>query len=320
VNPGSECPRFEEAISARLDGEAHPIAPEVLDAHLARCRDCRDFDRRAGDLKRRLRVRPAEPVPDLSASILLAIPSGRARKGRRRAGAERRTRLRAFRVPLAAVLTVMLVGGAAVGGELLADAGAGGRSPQDAAGSTLTSSRYPGATMLVNSVGKPNLALTDTAGQPYNVAAQTAGHVTLIYFGYTHCPDVCPINMALTAEALLRMPPQDRQAVTVVFISTDPARDTPAVIRAWLDHFDPSFVGLTGTQAEIREAERAVGMPLSYAETVATSTSGYEVVHAGYTLVYSQDGLAHLTVDGTESPAQYAATLEHLVAQDYQGA
>jgi protein SCO1/2 len=227
-------------------------------------------------------------------------------------------------VPVAAAVTLLMVAGGFFGGKLIAGSdngsGSGVVSVQQVAGSSQTSSHYPGATVLVNSVGKPNLALTDTAGRPYNVADQTAGRVTLVYFGYTHCPDVCPINMALTALALQRMPAKDRQAVTVVFISTDPSRDTPPVIRAWLDHFDDDFVGLTGTPAQIHDAERAVGMPLSYAVTVASSGSDYQVVHAGYTLVYSQDGIAHLTVDDSETPAQYATTLEHLLSHGYQGA
>jgi protein SCO1 len=125
--------------------------------------------------------------------------------------------------------------------------------------------------------------------------------------------------MALASEALQAMSARERQDVTVVFITTDPRRDSPPVIRAWLDHFGDSFVGLTGTQSQIYEAERDVGMPLSYAVTVTSSTGDYEVIHAGYTLVYSQDGIAHLSMDDTETPAEYATTLERLVAHGYQG-
>ena len=318
---GSGCTAFEEALSARLDAEDHPVDAEVLAAHLARCPSCRAYVERAEDLKRLLRVRPAESVPDLTQSVLAAIPDGPAPKNGKRSGSSvRRSRAR---VPVAAGITVVMLVGAYFGGKAIADHNSGSTngvvSIQQVTGSTQTSRHYPGATVLVNTVQTPNVALTDTAGQSYNVAGQTTARVTLVYFGYTHCPDVCPINMALTAEALQDMPAKDRSAVRVVFITTDPTRDTPPVIRAWLDHFGTSFVGLTGTPDQVHQAERDVGMPLSYAVTVAGSTGNYQVIHAGYTLVYTRDGNAHLTVDDTEKPTEYATTLEHLVADGYQG-
>jgi protein SCO1/2 len=173
---------------------------------------------------------------------------------------------------------------------------------------------------------KPGVLLTDTEGRPYDLARATEGKVTLVYFGYTHCPDLCPINMALTAAALRDLPPGQRAKVSVVFITTDPARDKPAVIRAWLDRFDRSFVGLTGSPAAIHAAEEEAEVPLSYPEVASETEAAeateagqdYRVVHAGYTLVYAQDGMADLTVDDSALPAQYATTLERLLAHGYQ--
>jgi protein SCO1 len=313
------CTRFEEAISARVDGEDPQLADEVIDAHLARCQRCAAFAAAADEHHRRLRVRAAGPVPDLTQQVLSAIPPGPAP----RAPLIIAGRVIHTRIAMAAAVAVVVValGGFLVGNQLTrSGSGSSVASVQQVAGSTQASPRYPGATVLPVTVNKPDLTLTDTSGQPYNLAASTAGRVTLVYFGYTHCPDVCPINMALSAEALQRMPARERSAVTVVFVTTDPARDTPPVLRAWLDHFNSNFVGLTGSMAQIQQAEQAIGMPLSYADAAPPGTpgGGYEIVHAGYTLVYSQDNVAHLQLDDTETPAAYATTLEHVLAHGFQ--
>ena len=102
---------------------------------------------------------------------------------------------------------------------------------------------------------KPNVSLTDTDNQPFDIASDTDSKVTLVYFGYTHCPDLCPLNMFTAASAIRAMPAADHGQVKMVFVTTDPARDTPSVIQTWLGHFSPTFTGLTGTIAQIRGAE-----------------------------------------------------------------
>jgi protein SCO1 len=187
-------------------------------------------------------------------------------------------------------------------------------------GSSQSDSHYPGA-IVVPSAAKPSTTLTDTSGKPYDVARTTAGRVTLIYFGYTHCPDVCPINMALAGAALAQMTPADRAKVAVVFITTDPKRDTPKVIRAWLDNFagGSRFIGLTGTKAQIDRAEKQVGMTLSFVESDPTpGPTGYQIEHAGYLLAYSQDNRAHLQFYDSEPAPSLATSLDHLVAKGFQ--
>ncbi len=91
-----------------------------------------------------------------------------------------------------------------------------------------TNSNYPGALVFPKEYTKPNVVLTDTANQPFNIATDTPDKVTLVYFGYTHCPDLCPLNMYLAASSIAGMPAVDRHDVQVVFVTTDPTRDTPA--------------------------------------------------------------------------------------------
>ena len=96
----------------------------------------------------------------------------------------------------------------------------------------------------------PATELTDTDGRPFSLANSTDKRLTLVFFGYTHCPDECPTTMATLASAMLQLDDADRNNVQVVFVTTDPARDTGPVIRQWLDHFSSSFVGVTGPLAD----------------------------------------------------------------------
>jgi protein SCO1 len=134
---------------------------------------------------------------------------------------------------------------------------------------------------------KPDFTLTDTEGEPFHFAAETEGKLTLLYFGYTYCPDICPVHLAQIAEALGQIP---QVAATVVFVSVDPERDTPDRIREFLDNFDPQFVGVTGTPEEIRAAEDAVGVPPSVKEGEGDD---YTVGHAGQVFAWAPDGLLY---------------------------
>ncbi len=180
-----------------------------------------------------------------------------------------------------------------------------------------TNPHYPGALEFPEAYGKPNVSLIDTDDQPFNIASDTSSKVTLVYFGYNHCPDLCPLNMFAAASAIRAMPATDRGQVRMVFVTTDPARDTPSVIQTWLDHFDPTFTGLTGTIAQIRSAEAAIGMPLSFAEKSPSPGSNYEIVHAGYVLVFTGDE-AHLEFPAEITVPEESHDLESLVRDGWQ--
>lgn len=107
----------------------------------------------------------------------------------------------------------------------------------------------------------PHITLTDTRGYPYDPAAHDDRPVTVLFTGYTHCPDVCPTTMADLAT-VLRQRPALRAKVRVLFISTDPRRDSPSHIRAWLDRFDATFVGLRGTKAQVSALSGQLSLPL----------------------------------------------------------
>ncbi|MFJ3922378.1 SCO family protein [Streptomyces sp. NPDC090022] len=115
-------------------------------------------------------------------------------------------------------------------------------------------------TVLDRPFTKPDVTLTDTTGKPWNLREQTKGRPTLIYFGYTNCPDVCPLTMSNIAVAKKALPKADQDKLQVVFITTDPERDTPASLGAWLQAQDPSFTGLTGDFPAVQAAARTLGI------------------------------------------------------------
>jgi protein SCO1 len=140
---------------------------------------------------------------------------------------------------------------------------------------------------------KPSFTLVDTAGASFDFRAKTEGYVTLLFFGYTNCPDMCPLQMATIAQALKTLPAEETNRFKVVFVTTDPGRDTRQVLRTWLDHFDKRFIGLTGTADAIRSAQVAANLdPARKAGTLSDGT--YAVSHAVWVLAYTPDNLAHV--------------------------
>ncbi len=132
----------------------------------------------------------------------------------------------------------------------------------------------------------PATALVDTDGHPFSLATSTDNRITLLFFGYTHCPDECPTTMATIASAMLQLGDEDRDDVQVVFVTTDPARDTGPVLRHWLDHFSPTFVGVTGPLDTITEVGTGVGVPIEKGRRLPSG--GYDVTHG--TQVLAVDG------------------------------
>jgi protein SCO1/2 len=162
---------------------------------------------------------------------------------------------------------------------------------------------------------KPRFVLTDTAGSPYDFWDKTQGTITLLFFGYTNCPDQCPMHMMNIGSALKRLPPDLADQVKLVFVTTDPARDTPAEIRHWLDNFDKHAVGLTGSQASIQAVEKAAGVPL--AQKTGASGGGYAVAHANFVLAYTKDNRAHVIYPGGVSKDDWVHDLPLLVKETW---
>jgi protein SCO1/2 len=179
-------------------------------------------------------------------------------------------------------------------------AGCGGSTP--AAGPAVLSAAptSPGAyrgLQLDPPQPRPTFTLTDTGGARFDFAARTRGRPTLLFFGFTHCPDVCPTTMADVAAALRGVPEPLRSEVRVVFVTTDPARDTGPVLAAWLRNFDADlagrFVGLTGTVAQVQAAQAAARVPVA--------TDGGQT-HSAELLLYGPDDYARVAYVSGSTP------------------
>jgi protein SCO1/2 len=161
---------------------------------------------------------------------------------------------------------------------------------------------------------KPRFTLTDTSGTPVDFWSATQGYVTLLFFGYTHCLNECPLHMANIAKSLQEVPSEVRAQIKVVFVTTDPARDSASVLRAWLNHFDRHFIGLTGSDAAIEAAQGAAHIPPA-SKVVSTTNEDYQVGHASFVLAYTKDNLAHVIYPGGVTPMDWAHDLPRLVAE-----
>ena len=151
----------------------------------------------------------------------------------------------------------------------------------------------------------PDVVLTDARGHRLDLRAATAGKVTLLYFGYTSCPDLCPTTVADVALALRRLPAAKRSDVRVVFVTTDPARDSPSTLRKWLARFDPSFIGLTGDPQAVMGAQlKASGLPDGPIEA-GPATIG----HSSGVIAYDRSGAQRLTFSEVTAPAEFARVL-----------
>lgn len=203
------------------------------------------------------------------------------------------------------VLTVYLLSGGAVAQKAQkAPDAVGGRSVESYRGGLVTPP-----------LPKPKFTLTDTSGAAFDFWAKTQGYVTLLFFGYTRCPDECPMHVANLAKSLEQLPGGSVDQVKFVFVTTDPLRDTPKVLRAWLDGFDKRFVGLTGTEMAVEAVQKATGVP------PATKTkrvgADYAVGHANFVLAYTKDNLAHVIYPGGITRQDWAHDLPLLVHETW---
>ena len=123
---------------------------------------------------------------------------------------------------------------------------------------------------------------------------------------------VCPLTMSMLAQAFKALPAATARNIEVVFVTTDPARDTPARLREWLANFDRSFVGLTGSRTAIIQAQQQVGAPPSVTEPLGNGS--YGVDHGAFIYAHSPDDLAHIVYFQGIQAAALAADLRRLVA------
>jgi len=133
----------------------------------------------------------------------------------------------------------------------------------------------------------PEIELTRSDGSRFKLS-EMRGNVELIFFGYTSCPDVCPTTLAELKLALSNLKEADAARVKVLFVTVDPKRDTPQRVQAYVNHFNESFIGLSGTEAELDKVWKDYGV--FRLEMPGSSAAGYTVDHTARVTLIDQQG------------------------------
>jgi protein SCO1/2 len=132
-------------------------------------------------------------------------------------------------------------------------------------------------------------------GDAFELLRDTRGYLTLLFFGYTHCPDVCPVHVANVSKVLKGLPIDVSSKVRFVFITTDPERDTPEKLKSWLANFHPQFIGLTGNAEQIKQAQLSLGLiPAGREVPDSANPKAYLVSHAAVVFAFTNDDSAHV--------------------------
>lgn len=166
-----------------------------------------------------------------------------------------------------------------------------------------------GLTNITGHMPDLEFTLTDDTGREVTQKAYL-GKLTLLYFGYTHCPDVCPTTLAELRSAILKLGPEADQ-VRVLFVSVDPARDTPPVLKSYVNAFGPWFVGLTGSQAELQALTKRYRV--AYRLGKRDAQGDYTVYHSSAVFIFDKQGKVRLLAGSNANAAVIATDLKRLL-------
>jgi cytochrome oxidase Cu insertion factor (SCO1/SenC/PrrC family)/copper(I)-binding protein len=210
-----------------------------------------------------------------------------------------------------ASLAALLVLGAALLWVGLKAVGPDGHAARDAR-SAAAAQEFRG-NVLPEPWPKPAFTLTDMHGAAFDFVKETDGRLTLLFFGFTHCPDICPVHMANIAAVLQDLPQALQRQIRVIFVSADPERDTPQRLREWLGVFDPSFIGLRGSIEEVNDILAALRLPPVVHGDV-DERGRYSVGHAAQILAFTPDGYLRVLYPFGTRQADWAVDLLKLTS------
>jgi protein SCO1 len=160
------------------------------------------------------------------------------------------------------------------------------------------------ATLLPSTLALPDVALVDQAGRPFGLDA-LRGELTLLFFGFTHCPDVCPLTLKVLADARAELTTSAPRALpNIVFVSVDPNRDTPERIATYLANFDPRFIGVTAAEPALQPLLKALGVTVEKHDHGGDS---YNVVHNSTVYVLGRQAELIAVSSGPHNPETLAA-------------
>lgn len=157
------------------------------------------------------------------------------------------------------------------------------------------------------------LSLRDHSGRAVTLNT-FRGKVVVLAFGYTHCPDVCPTTLSDMAEALRRMPDNKAARVQMLFVTLDPLRDTPEVLAGYVPYFHPEFLGLMGSEEEVKTA--ALEFRVAYRKHQTEGASGYLLDHSAGSYVLDKTGKLRLYLPFGHKPDDIAHDLTLLIQEN----
>lgn len=155
-----------------------------------------------------------------------------------------------------------------------------------------------------------HLQLNDHDGRPRSLA-DFRGKIVVLFFGYTHCPDVCPTTLSDMAQALALLEPDQARRVQVLFVTVDPERDTPEMLKRYVTYFHPSFLGLHGTPESVARAARE--FKVTYRRHTEPGATDYLIDHTAGSYVLDGQGRLRLYLPFAHPPADIAHDLALLM-------
>ncbi len=158
-----------------------------------------------------------------------------------------------------------------------------------------------------------NFELTDHEGKRVRLSDFTnQKKIVLLFFGYTHCPDVCPMALETMAKLMEKLTPEERKAVQVLFISVDPERDTTEVLKDYVPYFNPTFIGLTGNEKEIEKTAKEY--KAYYKKVEGESAGGYLIDHTATIYLVTPDmKIKLLYTPAKQEPEKMAEDIKFLL-------
>ena len=158
----------------------------------------------------------------------------------------------------------------------------------------------------------PSLAfnLTDEAGKTVT-ADDYRGKAVLLFFGFTSCPDVCPITLSTLSSLLSQLTEAERERIRVLFVSVDPQRDTPGKLQEYTSYFGPQFVGLTGTQEQLRALNKRYLVTYDYGQP--DESGFYSVSHSGAVFGFAPSGEVRVLMRESSAPEAMLADIRRLI-------
>ena len=153
-----------------------------------------------------------------------------------------------------------------------------------------------------------NFQLTSIEGQ--KSLSDYKGKLVLIYFGYTFCPDICPTNLGNLSMAYQGLTQAEKDSLQILFVSVDPARDTPERLQQYANYFEANITGLTGKPEVIAEIAKRYGVVYAKVDNPDNGTN-YAVDHSAFTYVIDQTGQLQTQLQHATSPEQFIKTIKH---------